>query len=136
MFDVRAEKTVNFTSRDPRPRLFLDLFNITNSHASETISRATGLGYQKPSAILAPRYGTCWFPVPLVAIVRSRSDLDRRPQSWLLWGSHVAGGSQPQALPRFFNMVEVDCSGCQHATGAVQGGQVEITFDSRRWSGP
>jgi hypothetical protein len=26
-----------------------------NSHASETISRATGLGYQKPSAILVPR---------------------------------------------------------------------------------
>lgn len=36
-------------------RLFLDVFNITNSHASETISRATGLGYQKPSSILAPR---------------------------------------------------------------------------------
>lgn len=31
-----------------------DMFNITNSHASETISRATGLGYLKPSAILAP----------------------------------------------------------------------------------
>jgi hypothetical protein len=51
---VRAEKTVNFNDR-LRTRLFLDLFNITNSHASETISRATGLGYQKPSAILAPR---------------------------------------------------------------------------------
>lgn len=37
-----------------RIRAFLDLFNLTNSHASETISRATGLGYQKPSAILAP----------------------------------------------------------------------------------
>jgi hypothetical protein len=54
VFDVRAEKTVNFTDR-VRTRLFFDLFNITNSHASETISRATGLGYQKPSAILAPR---------------------------------------------------------------------------------
>ena len=54
VFDVRAEKTVNFNDR-LRTRLFLDLFNITNSHASETISRATGLGYQKPSAILAPR---------------------------------------------------------------------------------
>lgn len=53
VFDVRAEKTVSFTDR-LRTRLFLDLFNITNSHASETISRATGLGYQKPSAILAP----------------------------------------------------------------------------------
>jgi hypothetical protein len=53
VFDVRAEKTVAFTDRS-RVRLFLDVFNITNSHASETISRATGLGYQKPSAILAP----------------------------------------------------------------------------------
>jgi hypothetical protein len=53
VFDVRAEKTVSFTDRI-RTRLFFDLFNITNSHASETISRATGTGYQKPSAILAP----------------------------------------------------------------------------------
>ena len=54
VFDIRAEKTVAFNDR-VRARLFFDLFNITNSHASETISRATGLGYQKPSAILAPR---------------------------------------------------------------------------------
>ena len=53
VFDVRGEKTVNFNDR-VRARLFLDVFNITNSHASETISRTTGLGYQKPSAILAP----------------------------------------------------------------------------------
>ncbi|HEX6215203.1 MAG TPA: hypothetical protein VFZ38_10310, partial [Vicinamibacterales bacterium] len=53
VFDVRAEKTVNFTDRI-RTRLFVDLFNITNSHASETISRNSGTGYQKPSAILAP----------------------------------------------------------------------------------
>ena len=53
VFDVRAEKTVNVTDR-ARVRLFLDVFNLTNSHASETISRATGTGYQKPSAILAP----------------------------------------------------------------------------------
>jgi hypothetical protein len=54
VFDVRAEKTLNFGSRS-RLRLFLDLFNLANSHASETISRATGTRYQKPSAILAPR---------------------------------------------------------------------------------
>jgi hypothetical protein len=54
VFDVRTEKTITFTNRI-RTRLFFDLFNITNSHASETISQATGLGYQKPSAILAPR---------------------------------------------------------------------------------
>ena len=53
VFDVRAEKTVNLVGR-ARARLFLDLFNVTNSHASETISRDTGTGYQKPSAILAP----------------------------------------------------------------------------------
>lgn len=53
VFDVRAEKTVNFTDR-LRTRLFLDLFNITNSHASESVSAATGLGFQRPSAILAP----------------------------------------------------------------------------------
>jgi hypothetical protein len=54
VFDVRSEKVLNMGNRT-RLRLFLDLFNLTNSHASETISRATGLGYQKPSAILAPR---------------------------------------------------------------------------------
>jgi len=54
VFDIRAEKTIPFGARS-RARLFFDLFNITNSYASETISRATGLGYQKPSAILAPR---------------------------------------------------------------------------------
>ena len=53
VFDVRAEKTANLVGRT-RARMFLDLFNITNSHASETISRATGTGYRKPSAILAP----------------------------------------------------------------------------------
>ncbi len=53
VFDVRAEKTVNMTDR-ARIRMFLDVFNISNSHASETISRATGTGYLKPSAILAP----------------------------------------------------------------------------------
>ncbi|MEW6320950.1 MAG: carboxypeptidase regulatory-like domain-containing protein [Acidobacteriota bacterium] len=54
VFDVRAEKTVNMGSRT-RARLFLDVFNITNSSAAETISRATGINYQRPSAILAPR---------------------------------------------------------------------------------
>jgi hypothetical protein len=54
VFDVRVDKTVQFSDR-VRTRLFLDLFNLANSHASETISRATGAGYQRPSAILAPR---------------------------------------------------------------------------------
>jgi hypothetical protein len=51
--DVRAEKSLQFTSR-LRLRLFFDGFNLTNSHASETISRATGPQYLKPTAILAP----------------------------------------------------------------------------------
>ena len=54
VFDIRAEKNLTLTSR-MRLRLYFDAFNLTNSHASETISRATGLSYQKPSAILAPR---------------------------------------------------------------------------------
>ena len=51
--DVRAEKQLTFGSR-VRLRLMFDAFNLTNSHASETITRTTGLSYQKPSAILAP----------------------------------------------------------------------------------
>jgi len=53
VFDIRAEKSLTFTTRF-RLRAYVDMFNLTNSHASETISRATGLGYLKPSAILAP----------------------------------------------------------------------------------
>jgi hypothetical protein len=53
VFDIRAEKSFSVTTR-LRVRTYLDLFNITNSHASETISRATGLQYLKPTAILAP----------------------------------------------------------------------------------
>ena len=53
VFDVRAEKSLSLTSRI-RLRAFFDAFNLTNSHASETIGRATGLAYQKPTAILAP----------------------------------------------------------------------------------
>ena len=51
--DTRFEKTVKLGG-SVRLRGMLDFFNMTNSHASETISRATGLGYLKPSAILAP----------------------------------------------------------------------------------
>jgi hypothetical protein len=60
VFDIRAEKSFSFTQR-LRLRAYFDLFNITNSHASETISRATGLGYQKPAAILAPITGRVGF---------------------------------------------------------------------------
>ena len=47
MFDVRAEKQLTFGSR-VRLRLMFDAFNLTNSHASETIGRATGV--QLPEA--------------------------------------------------------------------------------------
>jgi hypothetical protein len=60
VFDIRAEKNIDLIGR-LRTRLFLDVFNLTNSHASETISRATGLGYLKPSAILAPRVARLGF---------------------------------------------------------------------------
>jgi hypothetical protein len=53
VFDVRAEKSLNLSTR-VRIRAYFDAFNLTNSHASETIGRATGLSYQKPTAILAP----------------------------------------------------------------------------------
>ena len=60
VFDVRAEKSLTVGSRI-RIRAYFDLFNITNSHASETINRATGLSYLKPTAILAPITGRVGF---------------------------------------------------------------------------
>jgi hypothetical protein len=54
VFDIRAEKSITITSR-MRVRAYLDAFNLTNSHASETIGRATGTSFRKPSLILAPR---------------------------------------------------------------------------------
>jgi hypothetical protein len=54
VFDTRVEKTLNISS-NVKLRGFLDLFNITNSHAAETITRAAGSNYLRPSAILAPR---------------------------------------------------------------------------------
>jgi hypothetical protein len=53
VFDTRVEKTFKF-AHNLAVRGFVDFFNITNSHASETIGRATGLAYLKPTAILAP----------------------------------------------------------------------------------
>jgi hypothetical protein len=53
IFDVRAEKVINFTP-NVKIRAFVDLFNITNSAAYETINVATGSTFQRPSAILAP----------------------------------------------------------------------------------
>src|SRR4029079_17579975 len=54
VFDTRVEKSFKF-AHNLQFRGFLDLFNLTNSYASETIGRATGTRYLKPSLILAPR---------------------------------------------------------------------------------
>jgi hypothetical protein len=54
VFDIRAEKTVNLTSR-LRFRGFFDLFNVANASTAETLTRTTGVNYLRPSAILAPR---------------------------------------------------------------------------------
>lgn len=53
VFDTRFERTFNVTNRI-RFRGFVDFFNITNSHASETINRSTGTRFTHPTAILAP----------------------------------------------------------------------------------
>jgi hypothetical protein len=62
VFDVRVEKSL---SVGPRLKLrgYLDFFNLSNSHASETIGRATGTAYLKPSLILAPRTARVGFRV-------------------------------------------------------------------------
>ena len=53
VLDTRVDRTFSITSRI-RVRAFLDFFNITNSHASETISRSTGASFLRPANILAP----------------------------------------------------------------------------------
>ena len=54
VFDTRFEKTLDFGA-NVKLRGFLDLFNLTNSHAAETITRATGTNFLRPANILAPR---------------------------------------------------------------------------------
>jgi hypothetical protein len=53
VLDTRLDRTFSITDR-VRVRGFLDFFNITNSHASETIGRSTGSSFLRPAAILAP----------------------------------------------------------------------------------
>ena len=52
VFDTRLDKT--FGAGRMRIRAFVDFFNITNSHSSETIGRSTGASFLRPAAILAP----------------------------------------------------------------------------------
>jgi hypothetical protein len=60
VLDLRTEKVVSLPA-SMRVRLFLDIFNITNSHASETIGTTTGVNFERPSAILAPRVARVGF---------------------------------------------------------------------------
>jgi hypothetical protein len=53
VLDTRLDRTFTITGR-VRVRGFLDFFNITNSNASETISRSTGASFLRPANILAP----------------------------------------------------------------------------------
>ena len=53
VFDIRTEKNINLVGRT-HIRAFLDLFNITNSDAAETITRTIGTNYRRPANILAP----------------------------------------------------------------------------------
>ena len=54
VFDVRVEKQLALGPR-AKLRAYMDFFNLTNSHGSETIGRTTGTSYLKPTLILAPR---------------------------------------------------------------------------------
>ena len=53
VIDIRAEKRFQLGKR-ARLQAMFDAFNLTNSHAAETLSRATNPQFQKPTAILAP----------------------------------------------------------------------------------
>ena len=53
VLDTRIEK--RFTLPRLKIGLFADMFNLSNSHASETISFQTGAAFERPTAVLAPR---------------------------------------------------------------------------------
>ena len=60
LLDVRAERGFRITDR-MRVHLFLDLFNLTNGHTPELLTRTTGASYLRPGNIMAPftiRFGT------------------------------------------------------------------------------
>jgi len=51
--DLRVGKVLSY--KRTKLNLMLDLFNIANTHAADVISFATGLGFERPANILAPR---------------------------------------------------------------------------------
>jgi hypothetical protein len=60
--DVRAEKRFKLGNR-ARLQVMFDGFNLMNSHAAETLSRATNPQFLKPTAILAPITGRLGFRI-------------------------------------------------------------------------
>ena len=54
VLDVRADRGFNLTGT-MRVRLFVDLFNITNSNSAETRTITSGTAFLRPTAVLAPR---------------------------------------------------------------------------------
>ncbi len=67
VFDIRAREELQVQPRASGSAAYLDLFNMTNSHASETITRATGL--QLPEADRDPGavHGAGRVPVHLLS---------------------------------------------------------------------
>jgi hypothetical protein len=53
IIDVRSEKVFTLGG-NVKLRAFIDLFNLTNSAAFETITQTTGANFRRPTAILAP----------------------------------------------------------------------------------
>jgi len=60
ILDLRTEKVVNLPA-SMRVRLFLDVFNIANTHSAETITQSTGVNFLRPSFIVAPRVARVGF---------------------------------------------------------------------------
>lgn len=55
MNDGASYQTAMWPGQRSRARLFLDLFNIPNNAAAETIVNGTGARFGLPTTILAPR---------------------------------------------------------------------------------
>jgi hypothetical protein len=60
--DFKLEKVIPL-SGTLRARVFMDVFNVTNALAAETISVATGSSFLRPTALLAPRVARLGFRI-------------------------------------------------------------------------
>ena len=78
VFDVRAEKSLNFGPRI-RLRLYFDAFNLTNSHASETIGRATGLQLSEADGDSRAAHRARRFPLHLLNLTGGHSRREAPP---------------------------------------------------------